>query len=88
MAEIWKQNLSQNRGEVEEHKRNLERNNPKAYTTILRRNVGTVSPLLLLLSTRHKSVQENAIDALLKLVKHNNDEEVIMENGGLKPIGR
>ncbi|KAI9086388.1 hypothetical protein K1719_031472 [Acacia pycnantha] len=48
--------------------------------------VGTVSPLLLLLSTRNKSAQENAIAALLKLVKHNNGKEAIMENGGLKPI--
>lgn len=48
--------------------------------------VGTVSPLLFLLSTRDKSTQENAIAALLKLSKHNNGKEAIIENGGLKPI--
>ncbi|XP_028797736.1 U-box domain-containing protein 19-like [Neltuma alba] len=48
--------------------------------------VGTVSPLLLLLSTRDNSTQENSIAALLKLSKHNKGKEAIIENGGLKSI--
>ncbi|KAF7810363.1 Retrovirus-related Pol polyprotein from transposon TNT 1-94 [Senna tora] len=35
---------------------------------------------------RDKSTQENAISALLKLAKHNDGNEVIMESGGLTPI--
>jgi hypothetical protein len=45
---------------------------------------GTVPPLLDLVLT--STMQENAISALLKLSKHSNGREVIMESRGLKPI--
>lgn len=53
--------------------------------------VGTVTPLLNLLETTNddddnKSTQENAISAILKLAKHIDGQEAIMENGGLTPI--
>lgn len=48
--------------------------------------VGTVPPLLNLLDTNDKSTQENAISAVLKLAKHSNGQEMIMESGGLTPI--
>ncbi|MCI14402.1 U-box domain-containing protein 19-like, partial [Trifolium medium] len=45
---------------------------------------GTVPPLLDLVLT--STMQENAISALLKLSKHSNGREVIMESRGLKTI--
>ncbi|XP_027330923.1 U-box domain-containing protein 18-like [Abrus precatorius] len=48
--------------------------------------VGTVPPLLELLASEDKSTQENAISALLKLAKHANGPENIMNSGGLKPV--
>lgn len=46
--------------------------------------IGTVPPLIDLVLT--STTQENAIAALLKLSKHTNGREVIMESRGLKPI--
>ncbi|KAK7330469.1 hypothetical protein VNO77_24664 [Canavalia gladiata] len=48
--------------------------------------VGTVPPLLNLLASNEKSTQESAISALLKLSKHGNGPENIMNSGGLIPI--
>lgn len=48
--------------------------------------LGTVPPLLNLLDTNDKATQENAISALLKLAKHRNGKDMIMECGGLIPI--
>ncbi|KAK7265702.1 hypothetical protein RJT34_33325 [Clitoria ternatea] len=48
--------------------------------------VGTVPPLLELLTTNDKSTQENAISSLLKLSKHANGPETIIESNGLTPI--
>ena len=49
-------------------------------------DVGTVPPLLDLLSTDDKSTQENAISALMKLSKHATGPQSIMDCSGLKPI--
>ncbi|KAI4343765.1 hypothetical protein L6164_011074 [Bauhinia variegata] len=48
--------------------------------------VGTVSSLLNLLSTDDKSMQETAIAALVKLAKHNDGKEMIIESGGLTQV--
>ncbi|XP_061354100.1 U-box domain-containing protein 19-like isoform X2 [Gastrolobium bilobum] len=48
--------------------------------------VGTVPPLLGLLTTNDKSTQENAISSLLKLSKHASGSQSIMDSGGLEPI--
>ncbi|KAJ4712306.1 RING-type E3 ubiquitin transferase [Melia azedarach] len=47
---------------------------------------GTIPPLLNLLSSPDRYVQENAIAALLKLSKHTNGKKVIIESGGLSVI--
>ncbi|MFQ6638220.1 hypothetical protein Gotur_013254 [Gossypium turneri] len=47
---------------------------------------GTVPPLLNLLYSFNKSIQENAIAALLKLSKHANGKKIVVENGGLRSI--
>ncbi|XP_020979567.1 U-box domain-containing protein 18-like [Arachis ipaensis] len=48
--------------------------------------VGTVPPLIDLLSTGDRTVQENAVAALLKLSKHSSGQQCIMESRGLAPI--
>ncbi|TYJ07326.1 hypothetical protein E1A91_A12G297700v1 [Gossypium mustelinum] len=47
---------------------------------------GTIPPLLNLLYSFNKSIQENAIAALLKLSKHANGKKIVVENGGLRSI--
>ncbi|KAK6261162.1 hypothetical protein QUC31_006978 [Theobroma cacao] len=47
---------------------------------------GTIPPLLNLLYSFSKSIQENAIAALLKLSKHPSGKQVIVESGGLRSI--
>ncbi|XVF12112.1 hypothetical protein REPUB_Repub08aG0086100 [Reevesia pubescens] len=47
---------------------------------------GTIPALLNLLYTFNKSIQENAIAALLKLSKHASGKKVIVESGGLRSI--
>ncbi|XWS37462.1 hypothetical protein CRYUN_Cryun19dG0045000 [Craigia yunnanensis] len=47
---------------------------------------GTIPPLLNLLYSFNKSIQENAIAALLKLSKHASGKKVIVESGGLRSI--
>ncbi|MED6108509.1 hypothetical protein PIB30_024689 [Stylosanthes scabra] len=48
--------------------------------------VGTVPPLIDLVSTGGRTVQENAMAALLKLSKHSSGQQCIMESRGLAPI--
>ncbi|KAL4385227.1 hypothetical protein GQ457_15G000790 [Hibiscus cannabinus] len=47
---------------------------------------GTIPPLLNLLYSFNKSIQENAIAALLKLSKHASGKKVMIESGGLRSI--
>ncbi|XWS48152.1 hypothetical protein CRYUN_Cryun13aG0048400 [Craigia yunnanensis] len=47
---------------------------------------GTIPPLLNLLYSFNKSIQENAIAALLKLSKQASGKKVIVESGGLRSI--
>ncbi|XVF09260.1 hypothetical protein REPUB_Repub07fG0077300 [Reevesia pubescens] len=47
---------------------------------------GTIPPLLNLLYSFNKSIQENAIAALLKLSKDASGKKVIVESGGLRSI--
>ncbi|GMI99474.1 plant U-box 19 [Hibiscus trionum] len=47
---------------------------------------GTIPPLLNLLYSFNKSMQENAIGALLKLSKHASGKKVMVESGGLRSI--
>ncbi|XWS50984.1 hypothetical protein CRYUN_Cryun12cG0137500 [Craigia yunnanensis] len=47
---------------------------------------GTIPPLLNLLYSFNKSIQENAIAALLKLSKHASGKKVMVESGGLRAI--
>ncbi|XP_022738634.1 U-box domain-containing protein 19-like [Durio zibethinus] len=47
---------------------------------------GTIPPLLNLLFSFDKSMQENAIAALLKISKHASGKKVIVESGGLRLI--
>ncbi|KAE8726183.1 hypothetical protein F3Y22_tig00007227pilonHSYRG00003 [Hibiscus syriacus] len=47
---------------------------------------GTIPPLLNLLYSFNKSIQENAVAALLKLSKHASGKKVIVESGGLRSI--
>ncbi|KAG8476159.1 hypothetical protein CXB51_033168 [Gossypium anomalum] len=47
---------------------------------------GTIPPLLNLLYSFNKFIQENAIAALLKLSKHANGKKIVVENGGLRSI--
>ncbi|XVE57114.1 hypothetical protein DITRI_Ditri04bG0065600 [Diplodiscus trichospermus] len=47
---------------------------------------GTIPPLLNLLYSFNKSIQENAIAALLKLSKHGSGKKAIVESGGLRSI--
>ncbi|CAJ1975162.1 unnamed protein product [Sphenostylis stenocarpa] len=48
--------------------------------------MGTVPPLLDLLTGHGRIIQENAIHALMKLSKHHRGQEVIIESRGLAPI--
>ncbi|GMH01294.1 hypothetical protein Nepgr_003133 [Nepenthes gracilis] len=48
--------------------------------------VGTIPPLLDLLTSTDESSQENAIAALLKLSKHSRGQKAIIESGGLNLI--
>ncbi|KAK7411126.1 hypothetical protein VNO78_02541 [Psophocarpus tetragonolobus] len=48
--------------------------------------MGTVAPLLDLLTTDDRVTQENAISALVKLSKHSSGRQVIAESRGLVPI--
>lgn len=47
---------------------------------------GAVLPIINLLSSSDKCMQENAIGALLKLSKHTTGKKVAVDSGGLKPI--
>ncbi|GMJ06679.1 plant U-box 19 [Hibiscus trionum] len=47
---------------------------------------GAIPPLLNLLYSFNKSVQENAVAALLKLSKHASGKKVMVESGGLRSI--
>ncbi|XVF54149.1 hypothetical protein PTKIN_Ptkin05aG0157400 [Pterospermum kingtungense] len=75
----------------------IEQKNKAAYevrllakTNIFNRSclieAGTILPLLNLLYSFNKSIQENAIAALLKLSKHADGKKAIVESGGLKSI--
>ncbi|OIT39151.1 u-box domain-containing protein 18 [Nicotiana attenuata] len=63
-----------------------------AKSNIFNRSVlieaASIPALLQILNTNDPIMQENSISALLKLSKHSNGKEVIMENGGLNLIIR